>query len=100
MRACGTVMLPATEIPRKRIPTLLAILISSPASLAMAGEVKPYSRQYFDQRTAANQPFVLDVSAPLADRADDAVLSALPEIRRNSRKKTLAREPFARAGPS
>jgi thioredoxin 1 len=43
---------------------LTAILISSTAILAMAGEIKPYSQQAFDSLAQAGKPVVVDVSAP------------------------------------
>ena len=44
--------------------TILAIALSSLASLAMAGDIKPFSQQEFDQLTKAGKPVVLDISAP------------------------------------
>ena len=44
--------------------TILAIALSSLASLAMAGEIKPFSQQEFNQLTKAGKPVVLDISAP------------------------------------
>ena len=41
--------------------TLLAL--SSLASLALAGEIKPFSQADFDQLTHAGKPVVLDISA-------------------------------------
>lgn len=46
----------------KKIALLMAL--STMASLAMAGEIKPFSQQDFDKLTAAGKPVVLDVSAP------------------------------------
>ena len=44
--------------------TILAIALSSLASLAMAGDIKPFTQQEFDQLTKAGKPVVLDISAP------------------------------------
>lgn len=44
--------------------TILTIALSSLASIAMAGDIKPFSQQDFDQLTKAGQPVVLDISAP------------------------------------
>lgn len=44
--------------------TILAIALSSLASLAMAGDIKPFSQQEFNQLTKAGKPVVLDISAP------------------------------------
>ena len=44
--------------------TILAIALSSLASLAMAGDIKPFSQQEFNQLTKAGKPVVLDINAP------------------------------------
>lgn len=44
--------------------TLLLLAVTSLASLAMAGEIKPYSQQEFDKLTAEGKPVLLDISAP------------------------------------
>ena len=44
--------------------TLLTVALTSLASVAMAGEIKPFSQQAFDQLTQAGKPVVLDISAP------------------------------------
>ncbi|MEO5795591.1 MAG: thioredoxin family protein [Rhodoferax sp.] len=44
--------------------TLLTLALTSLASVAMAGEIKPFSQQAFDQLTQAGKPVVLDISAP------------------------------------
>ena len=44
--------------------TLVLLALSSFASLAMAGDIKPFSQTEFDQLTAAGKPVVLDISAP------------------------------------
>ncbi|GCB05239.1 hypothetical protein PSUB009319_28700 [Ralstonia sp. SET104] len=43
--------------------TAIAIALAALASLAMAGEIKPYSAQAFDQLTHAGKPVVVEVSA-------------------------------------
>ena len=48
-----------------RIPQpALALALLALASLAQAGDIKPYSPKEFDQLTAAGKPVVIDVSAP------------------------------------
>ena len=42
----------------------LLITLSTLASLAMAGEIKPFSQQDFDKLTADGKSVVVDVSAP------------------------------------
>ncbi len=44
--------------------TLLTIALTSLASMAMAGDIKPFSQQEFDQLTKAGKPVVLAISAP------------------------------------
>ena len=44
--------------------TILTIALTSLASMAMAGDIKPFSQQEFDQLTKAGKPVVLDISAP------------------------------------
>lgn len=44
--------------------TLLTIALTSLATLAMAGDIKPFNQQEFDQLTTAGKPVVLDISAP------------------------------------
>lgn len=44
--------------------TLFSLTLSTLASLAMAGEIKPYSTQEFDKLTQAGKPVLVDVSAP------------------------------------
>ena len=41
----------------------LTIALSSLASIAMAGDIKPFNQQEFDQLTKAGKPVVLDISA-------------------------------------
>lgn len=41
-----------------------AIALASWAILAMAGDIKPFNQQEFDQLTKAGKPVVLDISAP------------------------------------
>lgn len=43
--------------------TTVLIALSSLMSLAMAGEIKPFSQKDFDTLTASGKPVVLDVSA-------------------------------------
>lgn len=45
------------------IKSTLAITLASCMSLAMAGEVMPYSQAGFDALTTAGKPVVLDISA-------------------------------------
>jgi len=47
-----------------RRDVITAILMSSTAILAMAGEIKPYSQHEFDSLAQAGKPVVVDVSAP------------------------------------
>ncbi|MEC5213948.1 thioredoxin 1 [Polaromonas sp. CG_9.5] len=44
--------------------TILTIALTSLAFMAMAGDIKPFSQQEFDQLTKAGKPVVLDISAP------------------------------------
>lgn len=48
----------------KLAKTTLTIALTLLASMAMAGEIKPFSQQEFDQLTKAGKPVVLDISAP------------------------------------
>ncbi len=41
-----------------------AVALAALASLARAGDIKPYTPQEFDQLTNAGKPVVVDVSAP------------------------------------
>ena len=43
--------------------TTILIALSSVMSIALAGEIKPFSQKDFDALTAAGKPVVLDVSA-------------------------------------
>ena len=43
--------------------TILGIALSSLASIAMAGDIKPFSQREFDQLTKEGKPVVLDISA-------------------------------------
>jgi len=43
--------------------TIIAITLAASASLAVAGEIKPYTPQAFDQLTHAGKPVVVEVSA-------------------------------------
>jgi len=43
--------------------TIIAITLAASASLAAAGEIKPYTPQAFDQLTHAGKPVVVEVSA-------------------------------------
>lgn len=47
----------------KVLPTLVGIILAASASLTVAGEIKPYTPQAFDQLTQAGKPVVVDVSA-------------------------------------
>ena len=44
--------------------TVLAVALASLASLAVAGDIKPFSQQEFDHLTKEGKPVVLEVSAP------------------------------------
>lgn len=44
--------------------TVFALAVTSIASLALAGDIKPFNQQEFDQLTKGGKPVVLDVSAP------------------------------------
>jgi thioredoxin 1 len=48
----------------KLAKTILSIALCSLATLAMAGDIKPFNQQEFDQLTTAGKPVVLDISAP------------------------------------
>ena len=43
---------------------ILTAALTSLASMAMAGDIKVFSQQEFDQLTQAGKPVVLDISAP------------------------------------
>ncbi|GAA4030475.1 thioredoxin family protein [Actimicrobium antarcticum] len=43
--------------------TVFTIALTSLASIAMAGDIKPFSQQEFDQLTKEGKPVVLDISA-------------------------------------
>lgn len=45
------------------IKPFVLLVVAVTASLAMAGEIKPYSQQEFDQLTAEGKPVLLDISA-------------------------------------
>lgn len=47
----------------KPIKTFALLLAAATTSLAMAGDIKPYSQQEFDQLTAQGKPVLLDISA-------------------------------------
>ncbi|WP_296658500.1 thioredoxin family protein [Paraburkholderia sp.] len=47
----------------KALRTLVGIILAASASLTVAGEIKPYTPQAFDQLTQAGKPVVVDVSA-------------------------------------
>ena len=44
--------------------TILSLTLTALASVALAGEVKPFTQQDFDTLTQAGKPVVLDISAP------------------------------------
>ncbi len=48
----------------KLAKAILTIALTSLASIAMAGDIKPFSQQEFDQLTKAGKPVVLEISAP------------------------------------
>jgi thioredoxin 1 len=48
----------------KFVKTILTIALTSLASMAMAGDIKPFSQPEFDQLTKSGKPVVLDISAP------------------------------------
>lgn len=43
---------------------LISLTLATLSSLAVAGDIKPYSAQEFDKLTRAGKPVVVDVSAP------------------------------------
>lgn len=43
---------------------IFTVALTSLASMAMAGDIKVFSQQEFDQLTQAGKPVVLDISAP------------------------------------
>lgn len=45
------------------IKPFVLFVAATTASLAMGGEIKPYSQQEFDQLTAEGKPVLLDISA-------------------------------------
>lgn len=47
----------------KLIQPLVLLVAAVTASLAMAGEIKPYSQQEFEKLTAEGRPVLLDISA-------------------------------------
>ena len=47
----------------KLVKTILTIALTSLASIAMAGDIKPFSQQEFDQLTKEGKAVVLDISA-------------------------------------
>ena len=44
--------------------TILTVALASLASIAMAGDIKPFNQQEFDQLSKAGKPVVLEISAP------------------------------------
>ena len=44
--------------------TVLTIALTSLASVAMAGDIKPFSQPEFDQLTKAGKPVMLEITAP------------------------------------
>ena len=48
----------------KLAKTILTIALTSLASIAMAGDIKPFNQKEFDQLTKEGKPVVLDISAP------------------------------------
>ena len=44
--------------------TILTIALASMASMAVAGDIKPFTQQEFNTLTKAGKPVVLDISAP------------------------------------
>lgn len=47
----------------KLIKACVLSVVAATASLAMAGDIKPYSEREFDQLTAEGKPVLLDISA-------------------------------------
>ena len=47
----------------KLVKPLLLLVVAASASLAMAGEIKPYSQQEFEKLTTEGKPVLLDISA-------------------------------------
>ncbi|MEO7886445.1 MAG: thioredoxin family protein [Polaromonas sp.] len=48
----------------KLVKAVLAVALAALASIAVAGDIKPFTQQEFDQLTKAGKPVVLDISAP------------------------------------
>ena len=53
-----------TATPRALLTLLTLITLSSLTSLALAGDIKPFTQQEFDQLTHDGKAVVLDISAP------------------------------------
>ena len=47
----------------KLAKAILTVALTSLASIAMAGDIKPFNQQEFDQLTKEGKPVVLDISA-------------------------------------
>ena len=47
----------------KLVASIALLAVSTLASIAAAGEIKPYSQQEFDKLTHEGKPVVLDISA-------------------------------------
>ena len=58
---------------------LVAIVLSSAVSVALAGEIKPYTQTEFDKLTAAGKPVMLDISATWCPtcKAQKSILDSL-----------------------
>ncbi len=48
----------------KFVKAILTIALTSLASMAMAGDIKPFSQPEFDRLTKAGKPIMLEISAP------------------------------------
>ena len=48
----------------KLTKAIFTLALSSLAFMALAGDIKPFNQQEFDQLTKAGKPVVLDISAP------------------------------------
>jgi thioredoxin 1 len=51
------------ELPMTFAKSLVLLALSAAASVAMAGEIRPFSQQDFDKLTQEGKPVVLDISA-------------------------------------
>ena len=52
----------------KLVKPLFLLVVAASASLAIAGEIKPYSQQEFEKLTTEGKPVLLDISATWCPR--------------------------------